>query len=361
MFAILKTYYYSDLLMGWLNKISNYLKKDLVIDLGTANTLIYSPEKGILLNEPSLVAIQKDSQDQRHVLAIGQDAKNRLGQTPTDIQAVRPIKQGVIADFEITQKMLKYFISKSIKNSTFLFGLSPKIIICIPYGITQVEKESIKKAARLAGARFVHLIEAPIAAALGAGLSITEAKGNLVVDIGGGITEVALISLGEIVICQSIKVGGDHLDEAIINYARQNFNFLIENQDAENIKMNLGTALNNEDKSFVVKGRDLVSGAPKTISLNHPQIHQALTRPLNKIVEAVQSTLEKAPPELASDIVDNGIILTGGGATLYNLDLLLKEKTGLPVSIAEEHAYCVVLGAGKILSQPETLEKMFLK
>ncbi len=343
------------------NKISKYFNKDLAIDLGTANTLVFSPGEGIILNEPSVVTMQKDFQNQKRVLAVGKEAKHMLGRTPGNIIAVRPIKDGVIADFEITQQMLKYFISKSTENASRLISLSPRIVICVPYGITQVEKRAVEEAAISAGARSVHLIEEPLAAAIGAGLPITEAAGNLVVDIGGGTTGVAIISLGGIVICESIKVGGDKLDEAIINYIRRNFNLLVGERTAENIKINLGTAVNNDNKSLVVKGRDLVSGTPKTISLNRFQINKALMDPLEKIVGAVRLALEKTPPELASDIVDNGIMLTGGGALLHNIDLLLKEKTGLPVSVAEQPLFCVVLGAGKTLDQLDLLNKITIK
>ncbi len=344
-----------------LTKFSKHFNKDLAIDLGTANTLVFSPGEGIILNEPSVVTMQKDFQNHKQVLAVGKEAKHMLGRTPGNIIAVRPIKDGVIADFEITQQMLKYFISKSTEKSQRLIGLSPRIVICVPYGITQVEKRAVEEAAISAGARSVHLIEEPLAAAIGAGLPITEATGNLVVDIGGGTTGVAIISLGGIVICESIKVGGDKLDEAIISYIRRNFNLLIGERTAENIKINLGTALNNDNKDVVVKGRDLVSGTPKTISLNRFQINKALMDPLEKIVGAVRLALEKTPPELASDIVDNGIMLTGGGALLNNIDLLLKEKTGLPVSIAEQPLFCVVLGAGKTLGHLDLLNKITIR
>jgi len=347
--------------MKLIDKIFKYFNKDLAIDLGTANTLVYSPGEGIILDEPSVVTMLKDFQNQKQVLAVGKEAKHMLGRTPGSIVAIRPIKDGVIADFEITQQMLKYFISKSTQSSSRFIGLSPRIVICVPYGITQVEKRAVEEAAISAGARSVHLIEEPLAAAIGAGLPITEATGNLVVDIGGGTTGVAIISLGDIVICESIKVGGDKLDEAIINYIRRNFNLLIGERTAENIKVNLGTAVNNGNKSVAVKGRDLVSGTPKTISLNRFQINKALMDPLEKIVGAVRLALEKTPPELASDIVDNGIMLTGGGALLHNIDLLLKDKTGLPVSIADQPLFCVVLGAGKTLDQLDLLNKITIK
>ncbi len=346
--------------MKIVKNIAKYFNKDLAIDLGTANTLVFSPSEGIILNEPSVVTMQKDIQNQKRVLAVGEEAKYMLGRTPGNIIAVRPIKDGVISDFEIAQQMLKYFISKSTEKSPRI--IRPRIVICVPFGITQVEKRAVEEAALSAGARSVHLIEEPLAAAIGAGLPITEATGNLVVDIGGGTTGVAIISLGGIVICESIKVGGDKLDESIINYIRRNFNLLIGERTAENIKINLGTALcQNNNKTLAVKGRDLVSGTPKTISLNRFQINKALTDPLEKIIGAVRLALEKTPPELASDIVDNGVILTGGGALLNNMDILLKEKTGLPVCVAEKPLFCVALGAGKTLDQLDLLDQITIK
>lgn len=349
--------------MTFLNKIKQYFNKDLAIDLGTANTLVFSQAEGIILNEPSVVTMQQDSQHEKRVLAVGVEAKHMLGRTPGHIIAVRPIKDGVIANFEITQQMLKYFISKSTENSSAFFRIRPRIVICVPYGITQVEKRAVEESALSAGARVVHLIEEPKAAAIGAGLPITEATGNLIVDIGGGTTGVAIISLGGIVVCESIKVGGDKFDESIINYIRRNFNLLIGERTAENIKIQLGTAycLENENKNLAVKGRDLVEGTPKTITLNRFQINKALADPLEKISGAIRLALEKTPPELASDIVDNGLILTGGGALLKNMDIFLKEKTGLPVSVADEPLKCVVLGAGKTLSQLDLLNQITIK
>ena len=343
--------------MKLLDKIKKYVNKDLAIDLGTANTLVFSPGEGIILNEPSVVAIQKDANNKKRALAVGKEAKHMLGRTPGHITAVRPIKDGVIADFEITQQMLKHFISKSSERSPRI--RRPLIVICVPYGITQVEKRAVEESALSAGAREVHLIAEPLAAAIGAHLPIAEAKGSLIVDIGGGTTGIAILSLGGIVICESIKIGGDKLDEAIISYIRRNFNLLIGERTAENIKINLGTALvQDENKTLIVKGRDLIHGTPKTISLNRFQINKALSEPLEKIVSAIKLTLEKSPPELAADIVDNGIVLTGGGALLHNIDLLLKEKTGLPVVISDDPLHCVVLGAGKTLEQRELLSKI---
>ena len=338
-------------------KFFDYFNKDIAIDLGTANTLVFSPGQGIILNEPSVVTVHKDHQNKNQVLAVGKEAKYMLGRTPGNIIAKRPIKDGVIADFEVTQQMLKYFISKATKKNALI---RPRIVICVPYGITQVEKRAVQESALSAGARSVHLIEEPLAAAIGAGLPITEAIGNLVVDIGGGTTGVAIISLGGIVVCESIKVGGDKFDESIINYIRRHFNLLIGERTAENIKIKLGTALciEKENKNLAVKGRDLVTGTPKTITLNSFQVNKALADPLEKIIATISLALEKTPPELASDIVDNGIFLTGGGALLHNMDLLLKEKTELPVSIAEKPLLCVVLGAGKTLDQLDLLKQI---
>ena len=337
-----------------------FFNKDLAMDLGTANTLVFSPGEGIILNEPSVVAMQKDFQNDKRVLAVGKEAKHMLGRTPGSIIAVRPIKDGVIADFEITQQMMKHFIVKSTEKASRIFR--PRIVICVPYGITQVEKRAVEESALSAGAREVHLIEEPLAAAIGAGLPITEASGNLVVDIGGGTTGVAIISLGGIVICESIKVGGDKFDEAIVNYIRRDFNLLVGERTAENIKMQIGTAFVQEkNKTLAVKGRDLVSGTPKTITLTRHQINKALADPLEKITGTVRLALEKTPPELASDIVDNGLILTGGGALLHNMDLLLKEKTGLPVSVAEKPLFCVALGAGKSLDHLDLLKQITIK
>ena len=345
---------------NWFSTIKKYFNRDIAIDLGTANTLVFSPEQGIILNEPSVVTMQKDFQTEKRVLAVGKEAKHMLGRTPGNIVAIRPIKDGVIADFEITQQMLKYFISKATQKNSLI---RPRIVICVPYGITQVEKRAVQESALSAGARSVHLIEEPLAAAIGANLPITEATGNLVVDIGGGTTGVAIISLGGIVICESIKVGGDKLDESIINYIRRSFNLLIGERTAENIKINLGTALciEKDNKNLSVKGRDLVTGTPKTITLNRFQVNKALTDPLEEIIRTIRLALEKTPPELASDIVDNGIFLTGGGALLHNMDLLLKERTGLPVSIAEKPLLCVVLGAGKTLDQLDLLNQITIK
>lgn len=345
--------------MAFWNKFSDMFSNDLAIDLGTANTLVFSKAAaGIIIDEPSVVAVQKNYRGmQNRVLAVGKEAKEMLGRTPGTIVAIRPIKDGVIADFEVTQSMLKYFISKSMGNSKSF--IRPRIIICVPYGITQVEKKAVKESALSAGAREVFLIEEPMAAAIGAGLPITEPIGSMVVDIGGGTTGVAVISLGGIVYCKSIKVAGDKLDEAIINYVRRQFNLLIGERTAEQIKIEIGNAYPfDEVRTMVIKGRDLVAGAPKTIEITSEQINDALMDPLSEMVDAVRTALEKTPPELASDIVDNGIVLTGGGAGLHNLDKLLRERTGLPVTIAENPLTCVVMGSGKVLDELELLRQV---
>ena len=346
--------------MSFIQKITEYFSNDIAIDLGTANTLVYAKGRGIILNEPSVVAVQKNYRGmQNRVLAVGKEAKDMLGRTPGSIVAIRPIKDGVIADFEVTSKMLHYFIKKSMGQSAGKISVRPRIIICVPFGITQVEKRAVKESAHAAGAREVYLIEEPMAAAIGAGLPITDPTGNMVVDMGGGTTGVAVISLGGIVYCKSIKVAGDKFDEAIVNYVRRQFNLLIGERTAENIKIKIGNAYPFEEEKFMeVKGRDLVAGAPKTIEISSSQINDALMDPLSEVVDAVRTALEKTPPELASDIVDNGIVLTGGGALLANLDVLLRERTGLPVTIAENPLSCVVLGSGKVLEEMDLLKQL---
>src|SRR5580658_7447265 len=288
-----------------LKKFLDFFSNDLAIDLGTANTLVYARDRGIIINEPSVVAIHRNARGQTRVLAVGKEAKDMLGRTPGSIQAIRPLRDGVISDFEVTQSMLKYFIQKSSERRTFI---RPRIIICIPFGITQVEKRAVKESAQSAGAREVYLIEEPMAAAIGAGLPITEPSGNMIVDIGGGTTEVAVISLGGIVYSKSVRVAGDKFDESIVNYVRRQFNLLIGERTAENIKMAIGNAYPfDEDRVMEIKGRDLVAGAPKTIEITSTQVHDALTDSVNEVVDAVKTALEKTPPELASDIVDNGI------------------------------------------------------
>ncbi|TRO80320.1 rod shape-determining protein [Trichloromonas acetexigens] len=329
---------------------------DLAIDLGTANTLVYLKGKGIVVSEPSVVAVQKDSVGGRKVLAVGKEAKKMLGRTPGSIVAIRPMKDGVIADFDITEEMLRYFIQKVHNRKTLV---RPRIVICVPSGITQVEKRAVKESAESAGAREVYLIEEPMAAAIGAGLPITEASGNMIVDIGGGTTEVAVISLAGIVYAKSVRVGGDKMDEAIVQYLKRKYNLLIGERTAEQIKIEIGSAYPEEEvHTMEVKGRDLVSGIPKTLEINSTEIRDALSETVNAIVEAVRIALERTPPELAADIVDKGIVLAGGGANLRNLDALLRDETGLPVVIAEDPLSCVVLGSGKVLDELDLLRRV---
>jgi len=339
-----------------IKKFMDWFSNDLAIDLGTANTLVYAKDRGIIINEPSVVAVHKNARGQTKVLAVGKEAKEMLGRTPGSIVAIRPMKDGVIADFEVTQSMLKYFINKSNEKATFL---RPRIIICIPFGITQVEKRAVKESAQSAGAREVYLIEEPMAAAIGAGLPITEPSGNMIVDIGGGTTEVAVISLGGIVYSKSVRVAGDKFDEAIVNYIKRKYSLLIGERTAEQIKLAIGNAYPfEEEKTYEVKGRDLIAGAPKTIEVNSEEIRDALADPVSAIIDTIKTALERTPPELAADIVDNGIILAGGGSMLANLDILIKEKTGLPVALAEDPLTCVVRGSGKVLQDMDLLRQV---
>jgi len=331
-----------DSLLGWFSN-------DLAIDLGTANTLIYLKGQGIVCNEPSVVAVQKERSSGRRVLAVGAEAKRMLGRTPGNIVAIRPLKDGVIADFEITEAMLRYFIQKIHKRKTLI---RPRIIICVPFGCTEVEKRAVRESAESAGAREVYLVEEPMAAAIGAGLPITEPTGNMIVDIGGGTTEVAVISLSGVVFSKSVRVGGDKMDEAITQYIKRKYNLLVGERTAELIKITIGSAYpSNEIQTMEIKGRDLVAGVPKTLEVNSEEIREAIIEPVNAIVEAVKITLERTPPELAADIVDRGIVLTGGGALLRNLDILLREETGLPVVVADDPLSCVVLGSGRALER----------
>ena len=341
-------------------KIFDYIfgmfSNDLGIDLGTASTLVYLKGKGIVVSEPSVVAVQLLNNGQKRVLAVGSEAKKMLGRTPGSIQAIRPMKDGVIADFDITEEMLRYFIHKVHNRKTLV---RPRIVICVPSGITQVEKRAVKESAESAGAREVYLIEEPMAAAIGAGLPITEASGNMIVDIGGGTTEVAVISLAGIVYAKSVRVGGDKIDEAIVQFIKRKYNLLIGDQKAEEIKIRIGEAFpGTEVRTMEVKGRDLVTGIPKTQTINSEEIREALTEQVNAIVEAVKVCLERTPPELAADIVDRGIFLAGGGALLRNLDILLREKTGLPIFIAEDPLSCVALGSGKVLDELNLLRNV---
>lgn len=344
------------MLFDWL---AGMFSNDLAIDLGTANTLVYVKGKGIVTNEPSVVAVRSDVRGAKKILAVGMEAKNMLGRTPGSIVAIRPMKDGVIADFEITEAMLRYFITRAHNRRTMV---KPRIIICVPYGITEVEKRAVRESAESAGAREVYLIEEPMAAAIGAGLPITEPSGNMIIDIGGGTTEVAVISLAGIVYSKSVRVGGDKMDEAIVNYLKRKYNLLIGERTAEQIKISIGTAYPDEDvQRLSVKGRDLVAGIPKTIEVVSEEVREAIAEPVNTIVEAVRVALEKTPPELAADIVDKGIVLAGGGALIRNLDLLLKEETGLPIMIAEDPLSAVVIGSGKALDQIDVLDNVAMQ
>jgi len=336
------------------DKLIGMFSKDLAIDLGTANTLVYVKGKGIATSEPSVVAVHKDANGVKKVLAVGNEAKKMLGRTPGSIVAIRPMKDGVIADFEITEAMLRYFIHKVHGRRRFV---GSRIVICVPSGITQVEKRAVKESAEYAGAREVYLIEEPMAAAIGAGLPITEPTGNMIVDIGGGTTEVAVISLSGIVYSRSVRVGGDKLDESIVQYIKRKYNLLIGESTAEAIKIEIGTAHpKSESKTMEVKGRDLVAGIPKTLEVTAEEIKEAMSEPVNAIVEAVRVALERTPPELAAEIVDRGIVLAGGGALLNGLDALLKQETGLPVTIADDPLSCVAIGSGKALDELSLLK-----
>ncbi len=338
-----------------LGGLLGVLSADMAIDLGTANTLVYVKGRGIVLNEPSVVAIINKG-GKKQVLAVGDEAKMMLGRTPGNIEAIRPMRDGVIADFEIAEEMIKHFIQKVHNRRAFA---SPQIIVCVPSGSTAVERRAIQESALSAGARRVYLIEEPMAAAIGAGLPVTEPTGSMVVDIGGGTTEVAVLSLGGIVYSRSVRVGGDKMDEAIIGYIRRHHNLLVGESSAERIKKEVGSAAIPEDGSGLtieIKGRDLMNGVPKEITISQRQIAESLAEPVGAIVEAVKVALEATPPELAADIVDKGIVLTGGGALLANLDQVLREETGLPVSIADEPLSCVAMGTGMALEHIRTMK-----
>jgi rod shape-determining protein MreB len=335
-----------------LGRFSN----DLAIDLGTANTLVYVKGKGIVLTEPSVVAVHLDSRGVKKVLAVGTEAKNMLGRTPGNIVAIRPLRDGVIADFDVTEAMLRHFILM-VHNRRAL--VRPRIIVSIPSGITQVERRAVKETVESAGAREIFLIEEPMAAAIGAGLPITEPISSMVVDIGGGTTEVAVISLSGIVYSKSVRIAGDRMDEEIVQYMRRKFNLLIGERSAEMIKTTIGCAYPHPElKKVDVKGRDLISGIPKTMEINSEEIREAIMEPVSLIVDAVKDALENTPPELAGDIVDRGIMLTGGGALLRGLDVLIREETGLPVTIADDPLSAVVRGAGMALDQLDILKEV---
>ena len=341
------------------SRLFSMFSSDLAIDLGTANTLVYVRGKGIIVNEPSVVAMTT-VRGKMQVLAVGDDAKQMLGKTPGNIKAIRPMSDGVIADFEVAEEMIKHFIKKVNSGS----GLaSPQVVICVPSGATAVERRAIQESAEAAGARRVFLIEEPMAAAIGADLPVTEPTGSMVVDIGGGTTEVAVLSLGSIVYARSVRVGGDKIDESIISFVRRAHNLLIGETSAERLKKQIGIAFPPEDgvgETMEVRGRDLVNGVPKELTLNQAQISEALTEPVSQIVEAVKVALEKTPPELAADIVDKGIVLTGGGALLKKMDYILQQATGLPVAVPEDPLTCVVRGTGRCLDEMNTLKNVLI-
>jgi len=331
----------------------SFIGRDMAVDLGTANTLVYVRGRGIVLNEPSVVAIDQNSGG---ILAVGVEAKNMIGRTPGHIVAIRPLKDGVIADFDTTERMLRYFIQKVHKRRHLA---KPRIVVCVPSGITGVERRAVKDAGYAAGARLVYIIEEPMAAAIGAGLPVHEPTGNMVVDIGGGTTEVAVISLGGIVTAQSIRVGGDELDNAIVNYVKKEYSLLLGERTSESIKMAIGSAFPMPDEPHAeIRGRDLVTGLPKTIVVSSEEIRKALEEPVNAIVDAVKTTLDKCPPELSGDIMDRGIVLTGGGALLKGLDERLRHETGMPIHVADDPLDCVALGSGKCVEEFEALSQV---
>ncbi len=341
------------------DKFLGSFSSDLAIDLGTANTLVYQKGNGIVSNEPSVVAIREGVADRHRTVAVGAEAKNMFGRTPQGIRAIRPMKDGVIADFEMTEEMLRHFIQK-VHNKRSL--IKPRVIICVPFGITEVEKRAVRESAESAGAREVFLVEEPMAAAIGAGLPVTEASGSMIVDIGGGTTEVAVISMKGIVYSESLRVGGDKMDEAILNMIKRTYNVSVGTGTAEKIKITLGSALpTGANNRIEVRGRDLVSGLPRTIEVSEDEVREALKEPVKQIVETVRQTLERTPPELAADIVDRGITLAGGGSLLRNLDTVLRTSTGLPVVLAEDPLTAVVIGSGRILDHFDLLRDVTIQ
>jgi rod shape-determining protein MreB len=341
-----------------INKILGIFSNDLAIDLGTANTIVMAKGKGIVINEPSVVAVQMTRGGRRKLLAVGAEAKEMVGKTPESIQAIRPLKEGVIADFEITEEMIRYFIKKAHNRSSFI---RPRIIICVPYGLTQVERKAVKTSAMNAGAREVLLIEEPKAAAIGAGLPINDPQGNMVVDIGGGTTEIGVVSLRGLVLSKSIRIGGDKFDQAIVDYVKRKFNLLIGERTGEDIKIAIGTAMpSGEELSMSIKGRDQVTGLLKRIDITSKHVNEALSEALKEIVQALKEVLEVMPPDLAGDIVENGIVLTGGGSLLRNLDKYLSNIVKLPVYISEEPLLAVAKGTGKMLEEMDLLKQLQL-
>jgi rod shape-determining protein MreB and related proteins len=339
----------------FFHKILGFFSNDLAIDLGTANTLVFVKGKGIVCNEPSVVVLRKDD---KKPVAVGAEAKRMLGKTPANIIAIRPMKDGVIADFDATGEMLKYFITKVHNRRSFV---SPRVIIGVPSGITQVEQRAVKDAAQVSGAREVYLIGEPMAAAIGVGLPVGEPSGNMIVDVGGGTTDVAVISLDGVVYSKAVRVGGDKMDDSIMAFIKRRYNLMIGDMTAEMIKINIGSVYKtegSEQRTMEIKGRDLISGIPKTLTINEAEIREALTEPVNVILDTIRVILENTPPELASDIVDRGIILAGGGALLKGLDLLIRQETGLPVFIADDPLSAVVRGVGKMLDDIEMLRRV---
>lgn len=340
-------------------RLFSFFSSDIAIDLGTANTVVYARSRGIILNEPSVVAVRANTNE---VLAAGAKAKNMLGKTPESIVACRPMRDGVIANFELTESMLRYFIRAVHDNRRIL--VSPRMVVGLPSGITQVEKRAVEECAKQAGAREVYPIMEPMAAAIGAGLPVHEPVGSMIVDIGGGTTEVAVITLKDVVFCQSVRVGGDEMDRSIVNYVKRKYNLLIGERTAEQIKISIGSALLNpeiEKMTMLVKGRDLVTGVPKTIKMAAPEVHEALLETVANIVDVVRVALESTPPELSSDLVDSGIVMAGGGALLRGLDQLISKETGLPVRVAEDPLFCVVKGAGKVVEQLDSFKEVLMR
>lgn len=344
------------LIKKFIDYVLGFFSNDMGIDLGTATTLVYVKGQGIVLCEPSVVAIQKGS---RSVLAVGEEAKRMLGRTPGSIIAIRPMKDGVIADFEITEDMLRYFIKKVHNRKVFV---RPRMVIAIPSGITEVEKRAVKDSAEHAGAREVYLVEEPISAAIGVGLPIQEPSGNMIIDIGGGTTEIAVISLAGIVFSRSIRIGGDELDEAIIEHLKKTYNLMIGERTAEDVKIKIGSAYPLEEElTMEVRGRDLVAGLPKTITVSSEEIREAIAGPISAVLEATRMTLERTPPELSADLIERGIIIAGGGALLRGFDKLISEETGLPVHVAEDPMTAVAIGTGKVLSEIKYLKKVTVR
>lgn len=338
-------------MFGFFNSFS----KDMGIDLGTANTLVHLKGKGIIIREPSVVAVERDTNT---VLAVGAEAKRMIGRTPGNIIAIRPLKDGVIADFDITQAMLRFFIKKAIRNKSFV---RPRVVVGVPSGVTAVEKRAVVDAAIQAGAREAYLIEEPMAAAIGAGLPVQEATGSMVVDIGGGTSEVAIISLGGVVVSKSLRIGGDEMDDAIVQYIKRKYSLLIGERTAEEVKIEIGTAMEVERPARMnIRGRDLVTGLPKTLTINQNQVREALAEPIEGIIDAIKGTLEKCPPELAADIMDRGIVMTGGSSLLRNFDRLLSRETGMPVLVSEDALSCVALGTGIAVEHIDVFKKGFM-